>query len=309
MNRSMIGLLLLLSFSLLLLSGTAGMGLLSPATFGADDDGKNVTVRTGDTFWVKLPENPTTGYSWDLKLSDGLTKLSDTYEPADRSGFKVGVGGTHSYEIKATQKGLQKLTGSYMRPGDPASGALENYTLIVNVVDGSPLSGIFRLPAIITGRDSPLSAPDTSKTAGLLSGLSLPQFPAILNAGTSVPPLPAARMANAPREIKVTHTDVPPSDAVAARVGDTVRLELPENPSTGYSWQMTWSDGLEKVSDDYRQGSTGTAGRLLVGAPGTHEWVFKVTEAGPQKVTGVYKRPWESSSAGEKTYTLDVDAG
>ena len=103
----MVCLLLLLAASSLVLTGVAGMSLFGPSTFTADDNGKSVTVNTGETFWIKLPENPTTGYAWDLMLSDGLTRMSDKYEPADRSGLKVGVGGTHSYEIKAMKNGSQ----------------------------------------------------------------------------------------------------------------------------------------------------------------------------------------------------------
>jgi predicted secreted protein len=111
MNKSTAGLLLLLSALPLLLTGIAGMGLLSPATFSADDNGKTVSVNLGDTFLVKLPENPATGHAWDIKLSDGLTLLSDTYKSADQSGMKVGVGGTHTWEIKATKNGTQTVRG------------------------------------------------------------------------------------------------------------------------------------------------------------------------------------------------------
>ncbi len=103
----MVCLLLLLAASSLVFTGVAGMSLFGPQSFTADDNGKSVTVNVGETFWVKLPENPTTGYAWDLMLSDGLTRMSDKYEPADRSGLKVGVGGTHSYEIKAMKNGSQ----------------------------------------------------------------------------------------------------------------------------------------------------------------------------------------------------------
>ena len=314
------GLMLLLSASSLLLVGIAGMGMLSPTTYGAEDNGKNVTVGPGETFWVKLPENPTTGYAWDLKLSDGLTKLSDTYEPADRSGMKVGVGGTHSYEIKATKNGTQMITGSYTRPGNESAGAMETYSLIVNVEQGGFLSGLFRMPAMLdpgitdktvplphTGLIKKLVRPGDNKSIMPTKPpvMDIPEFQ-IIPIG-SIPPVPEIRGQRAPQVQRLSYTDTPATDAIDALVGDTIQLTLPENPSTGYSWQMTWSDGLEKVSDNYLQGNTGTAGHPLVGAPGTHEWVFRVMNSEPQKVTGVYKRPWESSSAGEKSYVLSID--
>jgi predicted secreted protein len=306
MNRSAIGLLLLLAASSLVLVGVAGMSLFGPQTFSAGDNGKNVTVNVGDTFWLQLPENPTAGYSWDLKLSDGLAKLSDKYEPADRSGLNVGVGGTHSYEIKATKKGPQLLTAGYWQAGNQSTGALETYSLNVNVTEGGPLSGLFRLPAMIAGQGNAQPVLSPLKLSGSLKGLAMPEFP-IMQTGTSEPPLPAA-VKDPPQDIRVTHKDVPPRETINANVGDTIHLSLPENPSTGYTWQMTASDGLEPAGDNYVQGNTGTPGRLIVGAGVTHEWTYKVTKPGTQTITGVYKRLWEGSSEGEKYYTLTINA-
>jgi predicted secreted protein len=317
MNKSTAGLLLLLSALPLLLTGIAGMGLLSPATFSADDNGKTVSVNLGDTFLVKLPENPATGHAWDIKLSDGLTLLSDTYKSADQSGMKVGVGGTHTWEIKATKNGTQTVRGIYRGPGNQSGTSPETYVLTVDVSQGGLLSGLFRMPAMLdTGTPGKSTLPETvnmlirpGDNKSIMPTkppvMDIPEFRIIPNG--SMPLIPEIRGQRAPQELKLSYTDVPSTDEIGTLVGDTIRLTLPENPSTGYSWQMTWSDGLEKISDNYVQGNTGTAGHPLVGAPGTHEWVFKVTQPEPQKVTGVYKRPWEGSSAGEKTYVLSID--
>jgi predicted secreted protein len=313
MNRPTLSLLLLLAASSLVLVGIAGMSLLGPQTFTASDNGKNVTVNAGETFWISLPENPTAGYAWDLKLSDGLAKLSDKYEPADRSGMKVGVGGTHSYEIKATKTGLQMVVGNYTQPQNASSGSLANYSLIVNVVQGGPLSGIFRLPAMIADsggvtRGACLDLNNALSVSELtIPSVAFPAFPVIW-AGASAPPLSGDSNGKVSRDIQLSYVDVPPDDTVSASFGDLITLTLPENPSTGYSWQISASDGLEQVSDHYIQGNTGTAARPIVGAGGTHEWVFKVIKPGNQQVTGVYKRPWEATSEGEKRYTLNVNA-
>lgn len=315
------GLLLLLAVSSLVFTGVAGMSLFGPQTFTADDKGKSVTVNTGETFWLKLPENPAAGYAWDLKLSDGLIKLSDKYEPADRSGLKVEVGGTHSYEIKALKNGSQMIAGSYRRADNQTSPEIETYTLGVNVADGGLLSGILRLsfPVMASG-GSGLSDPSGSAVkklvkpgdSNIMSILSPTAgdgaFP-IIQTGTSISPLPAARNQRTPQDIRLSYTDVPPIDTINANVGDTIRLSLPENPSTGYSWQMMMmSDGIEQVSDNYVPGNRGTPQRPLVGAGGTHEWAFKVAKSGLQTISGIYKRPWEGSSVGEKTYKLNVNA-
>jgi inhibitor of cysteine peptidase len=318
MGRSTMCLLLLLAASSLILVGVAGMALFGPRTFTADNDGQNVTISAGNTFQVRLPENPTTGNAWNLSLSDGLTLLQEKYEPADTSGLKVGVGGTHTWDLKAAKTGPQTIRGVYQQPWNPASEEKANFSLNVNVVEGGPLSGLLQLSAPVLDKTVPapienarsdglfklLIRPGDSKS--IMPVMSMPEFP-ITNTGTSAPPLPADRNQRTPQDIQLSYTDVPPAETINANVGDTVHLSLPENPSTGYSWQMTTSDGIEQVGDNYIPGNIGTAGRPIVGAGGTHEWTYKVTKPGTQTISGIYKRPWEGSSAGEKTYTLNVN--
>jgi predicted secreted protein len=320
MGRSTMCLLLLLAASSLVLVGVAGMSLFGPSTFTADDNGKTVTVNAGETFWIKLPENPTTGYAWDLVLSDGLTRLSDKYEPADRSGLKVGVGGTHSYEIKAAKNGSRMVSGTYRQAANQSSGGQETYSLNVNVVEGGPLSGILRLTLPVIDNGAKVLSEQPGNTVKMLirpgdnksfmptrpPDMGKSGFP-IIQIGTSKPPLPAA-IFNGPQDIQLSYKDVPPADNVNANVGDTIHLSLPANPSTGYSWQMTASDGIEYVSDNFIQDSGRWPGRNVVGAGGMHEYVYKVTKPGAQTISGTYKRPWEGTSEGEKTFTLAVNA-
>ena len=136
--------------------------------------------------------------------------------------------------------------------------------------------------------------------------MSLQGFP-IMQTGTSEPPFPTA-VKSRPQDIQLSYKDVPPGDNVNANVGDTIHLSLPENPSTGYSWQMTASDGIEHVSDNFVRDNSGWPGRQVVGAGGTHEYVYKVIKPGTQTVSAIYKRPWEGTSEGEKTFTLIVNA-
>jgi inhibitor of cysteine peptidase len=321
MDRSAMCLLLLLAASSLVFTGVAGMSLFGPQTFTANDNGKTVTVNNGETFWISLPENPTAGYAWDLKLSDGLTKLSDKYEPSDRSGLKVGVGGTHAYEIKAMKNGSQAVTASYRQAANQSSEDMETYLLNVNVVEGGPLSGLLHLTfPVVAGSTPGLNEQSGSAVKTLirpgdnlsmmspgLTEMVMPEFP-IIQTGTSVPPLAADGNKGNLQNIQLSYTDVPTADSANANVGDTIILSLPENPTTGYSWRMTVSDGIEQVRDSYIRGSGGSPGRLLVGAGGTHEWTLKVTKPGAQTIAGIYKRPWEGTSDGQKTFILTVNA-
>ncbi len=59
---------------------------------------------------------------------------------------------------------------------------------------------------------------------------------------------------------------------------------------------------------NFIQDNSGWPGRDVVGAGGMHEYVYKVTKPGTQTISGIYKRPWEGTSEGEKTFTLTVNA-
>jgi inhibitor of cysteine peptidase len=68
-----------------------------------NSNGKTIQVKQGDSFCLRLKENPSTGYSWQLVLSKGLSLLSTTYYSPDslKSSQRliVGAAGLHSWNI------------------------------------------------------------------------------------------------------------------------------------------------------------------------------------------------------------------
>ncbi len=92
--------------------------------------------------------------------------------------------------------------------------------------------------------------------------------------------------------------------AAYAIVGDTIIVELEENIANGYSWEMTYSEGLKLKEDAYLGASIGAE---LAGAPGYHMWIFEVTETGEQVISGIYVRPLEEITGTEDGYELTID--
>ena len=85
--------------------------------------------------------------------------------------------------------------------------------------------------------------------------------------------------------------------------GATITVTLSENPSTGYTWTMNASSGLELVKDEYTKLENDR-----FGAEGSHEWVYLAVTPGLQKVRGEYKRPFEEGSARDYLLTVLVVA-
>jgi inhibitor of cysteine peptidase len=92
-------------------------------------------------------------------------------------------------------------------------------------------------------------------------------------------------------------------NTVYAIKSDTIIVKLAENPTTGYSWNLTNSDGLEFKEDNYEQ-KEGT--EKLVGTGGFHQWTFEVVDTGEQNISAIYMRPWEEKTGAEDTFKLNI---
>ena len=93
---------------------------------------------------------------------------------------------------------------------------------------------------------------------------------------------------------------------VAARVGERFTVSLDENPTTGYQWDMKAGPGLTLVGDEFVGPSPSPS--PLMGAGGTHSWVFKADKAGTLTLTGLYVRPWEADGKSAADFSLTIEA-
>ena len=107
-------------------------------SFTEADNGTTAVFEKGTVFYLKLSENPTTGYSWELELSEGLSLLNDEFiSPEAPEGAEeplVGAGGAHLWEIEAVSEGNQQLKGIYKRPWESETGEEDTFVLYIEVV-------------------------------------------------------------------------------------------------------------------------------------------------------------------------------
>lgn len=103
-----------------------------------NDNGKTIYVKQGNIFYIRLSENPSTGYSWKLNLSKGLSLLETKYyspkSSIDSQRLIVGAAGYRLWKIKAVTKGNQQLKGIYRRSWEPVTGKEKTFKLNVKVV-------------------------------------------------------------------------------------------------------------------------------------------------------------------------------
>ena len=116
--------------------------------------------------------------------------------------------------------------------------------------------------------------------------------------------IPTAVYAKPSTASQLIITEADNGKTINVKPGHIIILKLNENPSTGYSWQMKLSKGLELLSDKYSSESSGPGGRAILGAGGYHLWTIEAKYKGSQQVEAIYKRSWEQAEV--KAFKLTV---
>jgi len=78
-----------------------------------------------------------------------------------------------------------------------------------------------------------------------------------------------------------------------------IRITLPENPTTGYSWNVTGADGLAITGDEFIPPE-----EQIPGAGGVHVWTLKPDTTGLVTFSAVYVRPWEEIQSDDERYSI-----
>ncbi|NLA99853.1 MAG: protease inhibitor I42 family protein [Methanomicrobiales archaeon] len=94
-------------------------------------------------------------------------------------------------------------------------------------------------------------------------------------------------------------TEADNNKAVTLPVGSEIVISLDENPTTGYSWNLTSTRGLQYVSDTFIPPKT-----QLVGAGGVHVWQYRAAEKGSAEFSAINIRPWEETPISEGTFSM-----
>jgi inhibitor of cysteine peptidase len=101
-------------------------------SLGPADAGTDIVLETGNSFVVRLPENASTGYQWEIvERPVGLECLADRSVPA--RGLTPGAAGVHEFEF-ALPPGLAQpphgqLVLHLRRSWDTTREPVETYTV------------------------------------------------------------------------------------------------------------------------------------------------------------------------------------
>jgi inhibitor of cysteine peptidase len=75
-------------------------------------NGSNLGISAGDVVVVRLAENPTTGYRWQMDASPGLTLTGDQFSSSSTS---AGAGGERIWRFASSASGIFRIEASLRR--------------------------------------------------------------------------------------------------------------------------------------------------------------------------------------------------
>ena len=116
----------------LLITAACQPAQTDPIALTAEDAGKTIELKKGDSIQVSLKGNPTTGYNWYMVTQEPAV-LEQTGEPAYKADTdKLGSPGLITLNFKAVASGKGLLQLVYKRAWE--TGVAPLYTYEVNLV-------------------------------------------------------------------------------------------------------------------------------------------------------------------------------
>jgi inhibitor of cysteine peptidase len=94
------------------------------------DDGNTFVVAAGDELIVTLPENPTTGYRWELD-SPSAALVLERDEP--RAGRVPGAGGVRVLAFRAAAAGRVRLSLQLRRAWETMQPPLQKFSVVADI--------------------------------------------------------------------------------------------------------------------------------------------------------------------------------
>ena len=82
---------------------------------------------------VRLAENPSTGFQWNLTTTPGLSLIKDEYGTDRYLRELVGCGGTHIWDMSMVSIGKQEIHAVYKRSWEPITGNETTFSVAVVV--------------------------------------------------------------------------------------------------------------------------------------------------------------------------------
>jgi predicted secreted protein len=111
---------------------TTAEGDVAERVIVQDDQGKIFEVRQGDIVLIRLAENPSTGYQWEV---DAVAEQVVELQGSDFSmvGRSIGGGGWRTFPFKAQSPGTAKIQLKLRREWEPEDATIDRFGVTIRV--------------------------------------------------------------------------------------------------------------------------------------------------------------------------------
>jgi inhibitor of cysteine peptidase len=91
---------------------------------------------------------------------------------------------------------------------------------------------------------------------------------------------------------------------VSLPVGEEVQIEVDENPTTGYRWELQAepANGVDLLNTSFCRRGAG------VGAGGSRVWTVRLTRPANVLLHAFLRRPWQPTSAPQESASVELVA-
>lgn len=93
---------------------------------------------------------------------------------------------------------------------------------------------------------------------------------------------------------------------ISVKMGNSVKLTLCSNPTTGFQWSEKAQIGDPQVLQQKSYKFEAPASTGMVGAPGNAVWTFEAMGPGTSTVYLEYSRNWQGGEKAVQTFKLNV---
>jgi inhibitor of cysteine peptidase len=102
------------------------------------DAGSRIEIRVGDVVWVRLAEQPSTGFVWSTESTSGdaLRVVESEYLPA--ADGRVGGSGERSLSFRAVATGNVELRLKLWREWEGDTSIVDRFAATVRIVRRTP---------------------------------------------------------------------------------------------------------------------------------------------------------------------------
>ncbi len=98
------------------------------------DHGSTCVANQGDVILIRLEENITTGYQWDIAMIDSsMFELLDSDYSSSQGEGLLGSPGTRTFRFRAKSPGSERIQLRLRRSWEPIDAAVEHFEVNIQV--------------------------------------------------------------------------------------------------------------------------------------------------------------------------------